>query len=556
MLNQKIANFKQSFFMLFIFCTTILLLVVFSGLGRLSIDLIGSFDRSFSGLVFSGILFCTVLATVFAFFIPLNGWIEAGLLLVGVVSFFKFKVYDLFYESIVKQQLFFAAIFMIICFFGSFSPFILDHFGYYVPTIKWLSEVGLTQGISNLDLVLGQMSFWHILQALFSNFSDPFLRLNSVLLVAYLIYIIEKKVWILLLFLPVLFLFCQSPSPDLAVFIFSLVILNEIFTKNKYFHFVFAFSIFIFCIKPTMIWVPVFAFFYALFYGGNKSSFWLSGSAVLLLFLFKNYWCFGYPIFPVAIGDIGLSYKPHPKILEISSELAIRKTYDMQYTFAEIKAFSKNEAIQNWLFLDGLKSKINLLFVCCILFFGVFAIRSKSRLVQMVFIAVLIKSIAILVFSAQYRFFIDVFFVVGFIAFRNTFVTKFSSPIFGIFTFFAATFFIFPQVLTTYIPSFRVASFMKGFELKQILKPADYQHLKYSKHKIGNLDFFVVKDYSYSFDTPIPAISPEFLKENAEAGVFPQKMGQKLRDGFYWKKMNDQEKASLNVTIQSIKRKK
>jgi len=37
------------------------------------------------------------------------------------------------------------------------------------------------------------MSVWHIFQAGFSHLADPFLRSNSLLLLIYLIYCLEKK---------------------------------------------------------------------------------------------------------------------------------------------------------------------------------------------------------------------------------------------------------------------------------------------------------------------------------------------------------------------------
>jgi len=90
---------------------------------------------------------------------------------------------------------------------SSFFPFIMDHFGYYIPTIKWLSSAGLVRGLANLDMVLGQMSVWHIFQAGVSHLADSFLRSNSLLLLIYLIYCLEKKDWLPFVFVPVLVLF-------------------------------------------------------------------------------------------------------------------------------------------------------------------------------------------------------------------------------------------------------------------------------------------------------------------------------------------------------------
>jgi hypothetical protein len=156
---------------------------------------------------------------------------------------------------------------LIIIISGSYYPFILDHFGYYVPSINWLSEFGLSKGLANLNLIYAQMSVWHIFQAGFSNVSDVFLRINVVFLIAFFIYIFEKNVDFTFIS-PVFLLFLQSPSPDLPAIVLSLIILNEIIKENRNFKLLFAFSVFVFTIKPTMIWLPLFVF---LFFQKRKS---------------------------------------------------------------------------------------------------------------------------------------------------------------------------------------------------------------------------------------------------------------------------------------------
>ena len=219
--------------MVSIFFMLVLLLPVFSGFGSFFSKFLGNFSLGFSSKIMVGIFSVSIIYTLLAFFIPLSIFVEIIAVIMGLFFFFFFKNYKEFWIFITENKWLFSIIAIIIIFFGSYYPFILDHFGYYLPTIKWISEIGLVQGISNLDLLLGQMSVWHILQAGFSNFTDPFLRINVLILVVYLIYILEKKSWIHQLFLPVLFLFSQSPSPDLPAIVFSLIILNEVLKSNK-----------------------------------------------------------------------------------------------------------------------------------------------------------------------------------------------------------------------------------------------------------------------------------------------------------------------------------
>ena len=93
---------------------------------------------------------------------------------------------------------------------------------------------------------------------------------------------------------------------------------------------------------------------------------------------------------------------------------------------------------------------------------------------------------------------------------------------------------------------------MTGFNKNQFLKPSYFELNKYKTYQIGNLEFKVVKDYIFSFDTPIPAISPQFIKEDLEAGIFPQLKGKTLKEGFIWKKISDEEKEKLKIILKDF----
>lgn len=544
--------FKQSFFMLYILLMLIMLLPTLAGLGKLSTIIFKIKEYGLALNMLSGIFFCTTIWTLTAFFFPLNLIVEGITLALGISSFFYFKVYLEFWNLILKNKVVFLSSSFLIVYFGSYFPFILDHFGYYVPTIKWISEVGLVQGISNLDLLLGQMSFWHVFQAGFSNFSDPFLRLNVVVLLVYLIYILEKKAWIHFLFLPVLFLFLQSPSPDLPVIAFSLIILNEVFNSNKNAAFIFALSIFIFGIKPTMIWLPIFVFLYGLIIRKSNIKFVRMGASMLILFIFKNIWTFGFPFFPVQIFDFEFSWKPNAELLQNSSEMAMMKTYDMQYTFSEIQKFSGFDYVRNWLFLDGIKSMIHICFLLSLIGFTIFAFYKKSKILWILLISILIKSIIVLLFSAQYRFFFDIFFVVVFVLFYKIISRKNSIIIFTMLSFCVAVFLSFPNLVKEYVPTFRLGNYMTGFKTTQFLKPSYFELKKYKTHQLGNLKFNLVDGYIFSFDIPLPAISPQFIQEDLDAGIFPQLKGSTLKEGFIWRKISENQKKELRNILKDF----
>lgn len=539
--------------MILLFFSTLLLLPVLMGIGKITENFSGKLWEGVSGKIFLGILGISLLWTIAAFFIPLNSYVEFSTIAVGLIYFFKDRLYKDFTAFSKKDFSLIAAISLIIVYCGSFYPYILDHFGYYVPTIKWLKELGLVKGISNLDLTLGQMSVWHIFQAGFSNFTDPFLRINSVLLIIYTLYIVEKKSWIQLCFIPVLLLFCQSPSPDLPVIIFSVIILNEILRENKQTTLLFAFSVFVFIIKPTMIWLPVLSFLYSVFILKSSLKNLIFGILIGFLFFVKNIYTFGYPVFPVSIIDLGVSWKPNSEVLKISSQFAIQKTYDMQYSYEEIQKFSAIDYIRNWIFLKGIKAKINLLFIVSLIIFTVFTFIKKNRIITFICVSLIIKSILVLLFSAQYRFFMDVFFVIFFILFVDYFNQKKSLIVLSGLSIIFIGFLTFPNILQTYFPSFNPGNFMGKFEKEQLYKPSVYESTKFDSFRVGNLNFNVSANYPFNYDSKLPAISAGYVLQDEKAGVFPQLIDNTdLKKGFIWKKLNDKEKKQAKSVIYTI----
>lgn len=540
--------------MISILLSALFIIPTLMGLGKIVENISGGSWEGITGRAFSGIVGISLVWTILAFFIPLNIYIELPTVLLGLFYFFREKLFLEFYRLSKNDCLLIAGSSLIILFCSSYYPYILDHFGYYVPTIQWLTDYGLVKGISNLDLTLGQMSMWHIFQAGFSNFSDPYLRINAVTIIIYTVYITEKKSWIQLCFLPVLLLFSQSPSPDLPAIVFSLIILNEIFSGNKKTTLLFAFSIFIFTIKPTMIWMPILSFLYSLFIVKSNVKNLAFGISIFILYFIKNIWTFGYPVFPVSIIDVGVNWKPNSEILKISSRYAILKTYDMQYSYQEIQRFSWFDYIKNWLFLNGIKSNINILFILSLLLFTVFTFIKKNKLIFFIWGSVITKSLLVLLFSAQYRFFIDLFFVIFFVILFHYFNKKKSIALFSVLSATIIIFLSFPHLVQQYFPSFRLGNFIGKFEKTQLYTPSVYSYKKYNSFKSGNLNFNISKDYPFNFDTPLPAISKSYLIDDVNAGIFPQYIDEKnIKKGFIWKKIDLKEKKDLKNIINIIK---
>ncbi len=541
--------------MFYILCTAIVLLPVFWGIGAW-IRCFFRLPLSASWEITAGMMTVSIIWTVISFFFPLNLTVEWITVLIGILGFFRGRKYQLLYPFFSEHWKIFVPFSLFAFFSGSFYPFILDFFGYYLPTVRWLSEAGMVKGISNLDLLLGQMSLWHVLQAGFSGFSDPFLRLNSLVVVVFLIYILEKKNFAYLLFLPLFLLYTQSPSPDLPVMVFSLMVLGELFSGSRNLKFLFLFAVYVFVIKPTMLWLPLLVMLYGCVVLKKYLGFLLPGLLLAGLFVVKNLWTFGYPVFPIVAFDVGIPWKPNAEIMEISHQIGVQKTFDMQYSYSEIQKFGVAEYFFRWLFLKGIKSLIHISFVVSLIGFSIYSFCIRKKIVFLVLISVLIKSTLILVFSAQYRFFIDVFLVMVFVVLYP--YQKKGNKVFVPLSFAAillvTLMLAFPNLLKKAVPSFRPGSFMYGFEGKQMFKPSEYKWGKYTTYRIGNLKFNMVEGYPYSFDTPLPAISPEFVKEDLDAGIFPQKNSIQLKNGFFWRTISEKEKQKLEEILSERKR--
>ena len=112
----------------------------------------------------------------------------------------------------------------------------------------------------------------------------------------------------------------------------------------------------------------------------------------------------------------------------------------------------------------------------------------------------------------------------------------------------------FPQILQEKVPSFNLGFVMKNYEAKQVYKPLYYSLNKHDTFTVGNLEFNVPRDYVFGFDTVLPVLTPHQLEAFYELGIFPQKIGKTLNQGFVWKKLNFQEKKYLKNIIEKIQK--
>ena len=147
LINPEILLFQDFLFifilMLYVLFTIIFLIPVLAGFGEIFKKIFGEIWQGISAKLFSGMFFLAIFWQILAFFFPLNIWVESTSLIIGFLAFFYFKTYRSF-NDFSKNEIFkLSFLSIIVIFSGSYYPFILDHFGYYVPSINWLSEFGL-----------------------------------------------------------------------------------------------------------------------------------------------------------------------------------------------------------------------------------------------------------------------------------------------------------------------------------------------------------------------------------------------------------------------------
>ena len=226
-----------------------------------------------------GLIFQTVLISLFAFFYRINFEFFCLNLVLQIVLFVKFRTDFLFlfknlllHFSKLKKLLFFSLV-LLIALKSSQLPSIFDNESYYIQTIKWLNEYGFVKGVANVHPFLGQFSFWHVLQSGFSfsflpiNFND----INGFILVVGIYYFFEKKQFssenwsfFSVIFLVFYFQFLDAPSPDLPILVFSSIVFKEFIEHSKEKKSILLFIIFMIFLKLTIAPILILAFVYLL----------------------------------------------------------------------------------------------------------------------------------------------------------------------------------------------------------------------------------------------------------------------------------------------------
>lgn len=136
----------------------------FLGFGFLFQKILPRINSTISFTVINGMIGVGLISFFVAFFLPLNFTYEVVLISILSLIYHRNEVKRSLLKLKNISRYFYAFIFVGLLVAVTY-PFILDDFGYYIPTIKWLDFAGFVKGLSNFEWVLAQNSFWHILQA-------------------------------------------------------------------------------------------------------------------------------------------------------------------------------------------------------------------------------------------------------------------------------------------------------------------------------------------------------------------------------------------------------
>ncbi len=516
--------------------------------------------------IFLGTFLLTILASFWAFFGRIHFEFHLFILLLIVFNYIKFKADFLaicreFYDQlqlISKPLRYFllTLLFFIVLKSASSSSYI-DNETYYIQSIKWLNEYGFVKGLANLHIFLGQMSGWHITQSalnlsfLTSNFNDCngfLLFITNVYAVLKLNNVNSLKSNLIIALLPLVnlffFQFISAPSPDLAVYIFSLF-LFYIFTKNykkqtiDSFNLIVIFSLFIVYIKITaipLLLLPLSLFVsnYKLIISKIQFSLVLSG-LILFVLIAKNTILTGLPLFPTNCYAhlVTVDYSIPPEVLKFWFNSA--KLYESTVTSFEFMNMSGLEIFIKWLLYSKIDSVFNTIIFLIILVSPLFLWKYKNKKSNwIIYFTMLIQLLLLFLSSPQYRFILN--FVVFFgLLFISHFVKR--KKIISL-LFITSLFPIAFSVFITLYTDLNEMNSKNRSSFDFLVFPNENSSIEnsYEINKVGNLNYYSPANKPYIWITgngKLPAINKKqidfFIQKN---GCVPQKRTSNIKDGF------------------------
>ncbi|CAD5344366.1 LIC_10190 family membrane protein [Flavobacterium bizetiae] len=566
--------------MILIVISWIYILFTTINLGFLTDKIVKLKNQNFVITSILGLFSVTLLASIWAIFGRINIEFHIFLLLLNISISLRFKdqiitIYKLvlsqFKDFQIILKIVFIAITLLIIAQCSSIPFILDNESYYIQTIKWINEYGFIKGLANLHLFLGQTSGWHVTQSVF-NFSFLYKNFNDLsgyCLLLGTFFSIQKLndfyttnnrnylvVGLLPLFNIFLFQFISAPSPDVPVYIFS-IILFFYFLENfkkptpEVFYLIVILVLFLVYIKNTMLTfgiIPIIllTLHFKIFSKKLLIPILLT-TLVISLFIIKNMIICGSPIFPSkSFNNLSMVYAI-PDAIENFYYDSI-KHYGYAVTAQQYNSMSSFHLFLKWLTLPKLHGLFNSLIIFLIILvpFFIYKFQNKKSL-WILYIVMVLQLVLLFMTSPQYRFFMN--FILFFSLFCFACLIQNKKIINSLLALSQV-----PVIIVLFISvnfnGFSNNTFMQkssNFSISNIVFPHTNtkNNTNFITVKLGNLNYNspINNDFFWgNGDGALPCVNKdqiEYFKKYFN--TVPQMRTNDLKDGFYAKKLSGNE---------------
>lgn len=531
--------------------------------------------RDFAVRVILGLFTTTLFTGFWAIFLRVNWEFHAVLLLLNLVLFILFSneitdCYRQFWNELksfsLALKIILSVITILIIVQCSSFPYIIDNETYYIQSIKWLNEYGFVKGLANLHPYLAQMSGWHVAQSTFSfSFLNvPFNDLSGFTLLVGNVFAITKLnayfqngKWLYLFMglLPVanifLFQFISAPSPDLPIYIFTLIIAfyfieNYTTASAEAFKLLSLLALFSFYIKPTSAFLLLFPLMYLIRHFSSLRKCLVGiitvGILVLLAFIVKNNIINGYPLFPYTGFAISADYVLPQEMAGFYIDMTRR--YAFHLSSSEFESISTFNLFTHWLSLPGLHGFFNKIVIVLILISPLFIYRFyNKKAVWMIYGVMCLQLVFLYTTSPQYRFFFNFILVFSLLFAALIFNRKRLMYTFlCLSTMLTATLLFVPMDFSTLTKN-KLMDENSTFSVSSIIIPAENSKSEVIsiQNQEGNLIYHSQADtpnFWITGDAPLPAVSREQLDYfKKKYGYIPQLRGESLADGFYSKQV-------------------
>lgn len=448
------------------------------------------------------------------------------------------------------------------------APYIIDNESYYIQTIKWLDTYGFVKGLANFHFFLGQTSGWHILQsALNLNGLTPALNdLNGFYLILGNIYALEalgkyiktKKTYLLYTGLfPLcnifLFQFISAPSPDLPIYVLTLIIFGEFITyynkqQSTSIAIIFILSVFAIYIKVTSAFLLLFPILLYLKHKENIRRDLLKiiplSICAFILFTIKNSIITGYPLYP--LNSFSLQGVDWTLPLPLQQYLVqTTKHYAFFMTPEVYEASTFINRFIHWLLLPKLHGFFNLSMCGVLLFFPIIIWKSKlKKPLLTLFVISILQLIFLWLTSPQYRFFFGFLMLLTMITLTIILKKEIHIKYLVILTTLIIAIPLFIPVDLNRFTKNEFQLSLSRFSIDHLLTPhpqTKYTNATYKKVTEGNLQFNAPTNIDFFWatgDCELPCIQEQQLHDfKAYFLEVPQMRTENLSDGFYSKKV-------------------